>query len=181
MPEAWADRWLIIGRCHHRMRAGKGWAATGRGVSKGQLVVNDWQSDTRANLVGGRGIYQPRRLARLNESVRDYHRSHLQFCCVAKDPIPPVDPDPVPERVAIGRNIRSIRDWRKLGQEALEEATGVHAVQISRVENGVADTGISTYILLARGLKVPLFWLFTADWPSYIDDGSTPPSPPRVP
>jgi transcriptional regulator with XRE-family HTH domain len=77
----------------------------------------------------------------------------------------------MPERVAVGRNIRSLRDWRKLGQESLAEATGVHAVQISRVENGAADTGIDTYILLARGLRVPLHWLFTSDWPQFIADG----------
>jgi transcriptional regulator with XRE-family HTH domain len=82
--------------------------------------------------------------------------------------------------VAIGRNIRSIRDWRKLSQESLAEATGVHAVQISRVENGAADTGIDTYILLARGLKVPSHWLLTIDWPQLIgDDEDSPPRPPR--
>ena len=90
---------------------------------------------------------------------------------MAKDPIPQVDPDPAPKRVAIGRNIRSIRNWRDLRQEALAEATGVHAVQISRVENGAADTGVDTYILLARGLHVPLHWLFTSDWPQFIADG----------
>ena len=89
---------------------------------------------------------------------------------MAKDPISPVDPDPFPERVAIGRNIRGIRDWRNLRQEALEEATGVDVVQISRLENGATNIGIDTYIRIARGLHVPLHWLFTADWPSFIDD-----------
>ena len=100
---------------------------------------------------------------------------------MAKDPIPPVDPDPFPERVAIGRNIRAIRDWRNLRQEALEEATGVDVVQISRVENGAANVGINTYIRLARGLHVPLFWLFTTDWPRFIADDATPPAPPDAP
>ena len=90
---------------------------------------------------------------------------------MAKDPIPQIDRDLVPERVAIGRNVRSIRDWRDLRQEALAEATGVHAVQISRVENGATGVGVDTYILLARGLRVPLHWLFTSDWPQFVADG----------
>jgi transcriptional regulator with XRE-family HTH domain len=80
--------------------------------------------------------------------------------------------------VAIGRNVRSIRDWRNLRQEALEEATGVDVVQISRLENGSTNIGIDTYIRIARGLRVPLHWLFTTDWPQYIGDASPVPSRP---
>jgi transcriptional regulator with XRE-family HTH domain len=100
---------------------------------------------------------------------------------VAKDPIQRAEIDLRAERYRIGRNIASIRLWQDLTQEALEEAVGIDVTRLSRIERGLLNTGIDTYIRIAAGLRVPLFWLFTADWPSFIDDASQPPAPPPRP
>jgi transcriptional regulator with XRE-family HTH domain len=96
---------------------------------------------------------------------------------VAKDPIQRAESDLHAERNRVGRNIGSIRRWRNLTQEDLEEATRIDVTRLSRIERGVLNTGINTYIRIAAGLRVPLHWLFTSDWPQYIDDDGNAPAP----
>jgi DNA-binding XRE family transcriptional regulator len=104
--------------------------------------------------------------------------SHLQRCYVPKDPL---DPATLHDLRRIGRIVASIREWQNLTQEQLRDASGVSYRQLQRIEGGQDDVAISFYIRLARALHVPVDWLFAEDWPERIGDGSTPPSPPRVP
>lgn len=96
----------------------------------------------------------------------------------------PKDPssrDVLQERYRVGRNVRDIREWRDLRQDALGEIVGMSDKQVSRIEVGAHSIGIDHYIRLAKGLRVPLHWLFTADWPQFIDSDATPPAPPARP
>lgn len=88
---------------------------------------------------------------------------------MAKDPNEQAENTALPERIRIGKNIRSLRDWRNLTQEDVEEVTGLDVVQLSRIENAAANVGIDSFIRLARGLNVPLYWLFTEEWPRFLD------------
>lgn len=56
---------------------------------------------------------------------------------------------------ALGRNIRALREGQGLSQEALAERSGIHPVQMGRVERGVYDTKTSTVVKIANGLGVP--------------------------
>jgi transcriptional regulator with XRE-family HTH domain len=77
------------------------------------------------------------------------------------------------ERVRIGRNIRSLRDWRDQRQEPLAEVADFSDRTLRRVESGDTNVGINTYILTARALRVPLSWLFDEKWPEYAADGES--------
>jgi DNA-binding XRE family transcriptional regulator len=96
-----------------------------------------------------------------------YHRHHLQRCCVPKDPI---DPSARRDIQRIGRNVASLRAWRKIGQEDLSHVSGVSVRHIQRIEAGDGDPAASFYIRLARALNVPLFWVFTDDWPRFAEE-----------
>lgn len=78
-------------------------------------------------------------------------------------PSDPIDPYVLRERIRIGAIVRSLREWRDLRQEGLEHLSGVSYRQISRIENGSANVGVDTYILIARALGVPLARLFTEE------------------
>ena len=93
-----------------------------------------------------------------------HERSH-----VPKDPI---DPYVLRERLRVGAIIRSLREWRDLRQEALEQQSGVSWRHISRIENGHTNAGIDTYIKLAKALDVPLARLFVDDWTTPGGGGS---------
>jgi transcriptional regulator with XRE-family HTH domain len=57
-------------------------------------------------------------------------------------------------------NLKRLRKERKLTQEALAEAAGVHLTHISKIERCVCEPGAKTIAKLARGLGVsagPLF------------------------
>lgn len=75
----------------------------------------------------------------------------------------------------IGRNIRSLRDWRDQRQEPLAEVADFSDRTLRRVESGDTNVGINTYILTARALKVPLAWLFDENWPEYAADADVQP------
>lgn len=92
--------------------------------------------------------------------------SHLHVCCVPKDQI---DAATWRELQRVGRVVASVRAWRNLRQEGLAELAGVTARHIQRIEAGAEDVATSYYVRLATGLKVPLYWLFTEDWPQFID------------
>lgn len=104
----------------------------------------------------------PSKIAKWARTVLLPHGSHLQRSCVPND-----HPDPyvLRERARVGAVVRSLREWRDLRQEGLEHLSGVSYRQIRRIESGTIKAGLDSYIKLARGLNVPLDWLFSADWP----------------
>lgn len=74
------------------------------------------------------------------------------------------------ERVRIGRNVRNLRDWRDRRQEPLVEYAGFSDRTLRRIEAGDTSVGINIFILAAKALDVPLYWLFTEDWPRFADE-----------
>jgi DNA-binding XRE family transcriptional regulator len=88
---------------------------------------------------------------------------------VPKDPI---DPQVLRERLRVGAIIRSLREWRDLRQEGLEQLSGVSWRHISRIENGDTNAGIDSYIKIARALNVPLSSLFDGTPETTIGGGS---------
>jgi len=56
--------------------------------------------------------------------------------------------------IAFGNRVREVRASSGLTQEALAEATGLHATFISNVERGYRVPSLPTVLKLARGLKV---------------------------
>lgn len=95
-------------------------------------------------------------------SVLFYQRSHPQRCYVSEDPIRRYLKR---ERVAIGRNVVSLRDQQDVRQDALAHRAGISVRHMSRIETGSASVGIDKYLCVAKALGVPLYWLFTTDWP----------------
>lgn len=129
--------------------------------------------------IGGRAIYQePLKITKFYVFGGDSQRDHLQRFSVPKDP---PDPAVLQARYRVGRNLRDIRDWRNLTQQNLGEITGMSDKQVSRIETGVSSPGLDHLVRLALGLHVPLFWLFTTDWPRFIGDESQTPSRPPAP
>jgi transcriptional regulator with XRE-family HTH domain len=55
----------------------------------------------------------------------------------------------------VGRNVREHRDRLGLTQEELAERSGLHPVEVGRLERGTRDMRVSTVAKLARGLGVP--------------------------
>lgn len=100
---------------------------------------------------------------------------------MAKDPTKRVEIDLRAARYRVGRTIASIREWRNLTQEHLEGASGIDVTRISRIERGRVNPGIDTYIRIAAALHVPLFWLFTDDWPAFVASDATALAPPDAP
>lgn len=81
----------------------------------------------------------------------------------------PIDPDIIRERIRVGAIVRSLREYRNLRQEGLSHLSGVGDRQIRSIESGAVNTGIDTFIKLARGLDVPLPTLFAEDWLSRLE------------
>jgi transcriptional regulator with XRE-family HTH domain len=52
-------------------------------------------------------------------------------------------------------NLRTARIKRGFSQEDLEDATGVHRTEVSRLERAVREPRLSTIVRLARALGVP--------------------------
>ena len=59
-----------------------------------------------------------------------------------------------------GRNLREIRNDRKLTLEKLEAVTGVAAFHIGRLERGDSSANIRTIVKLCRGMKIQANDLF---------------------
>ena len=62
--------------------------------------------------------------------------------------------------VALGRNVRSIREKKKLTQEALGERSDLHTTYISDIERGVRNPSVLIILKLAKGLGVEAAELF---------------------
>jgi DNA-binding XRE family transcriptional regulator len=60
------------------------------------------------------------------------------------------------ERVRLGQRLKLIREASALTQGALAERCGVSRTTITNIENQGFDATMSTWILLARALRLPL-------------------------
>jgi len=54
-----------------------------------------------------------------------------------------------------GANVRAARRRRDWTQEDLAHATGLAAVQVSRIERGVREIRLTTLVRLLKALEVP--------------------------
>lgn len=54
----------------------------------------------------------------------------------------------------VGRNIKAERARRELTQEALAHAVGIGVAQLARMERGESDSGLTSYVRVARALDV---------------------------
>lgn len=59
--------------------------------------------------------------------------------------------------ITFGKNIRAIREEKKISQEELAFKSGVSVYYISRIERGKANVGLETLykIVKALGLEIP--------------------------
>jgi transcriptional regulator with XRE-family HTH domain len=64
-------------------------------------------------------------------------------------------------RVLFGKRIRQLREGRKMPQEELAHAAGIHVTYLSGIENGKRNPGLQIIGKLARALKVPISDLFS--------------------
>lgn len=62
-------------------------------------------------------------------------------------------PAPIPPLVALGRNVRSFREKKKLTQEVLGERAELHTTYVSDIERGVRNPSIASVIRLAKALE----------------------------
>ena len=61
----------------------------------------------------------------------------------------------------ISKNIKRIREAKKLSQKEVISAIGMGAAQYSRIENGKTDPSVSTLIKIAKAMGVSMAELFT--------------------
>ena len=61
---------------------------------------------------------------------------------------------------SIGQRIRELRKQKGLSQRGMEEASGLHASYVSRVEHGHTVPSLETLEKFAKALDVPLYRLF---------------------
>ena len=61
---------------------------------------------------------------------------------------------PVPEAVAFGKRVRTLRTAQGMSQEELAEAAGLHSVQISHIEGGRNEVKLTTILRLAKAFKM---------------------------
>ncbi len=62
--------------------------------------------------------------------------------------------------IQFGSKIKEIRRLQKISQDQLSFESGISKNQISRIERGEINTGLSTIIILADALNVSLKDLF---------------------
>ena len=73
----------------------------------------------------------------------------------AEDPLRSFDLD-----IAVGRNVRELRTQRGLAIADLAEAIGVSRAMLSKIENALTSCSLTTIAAIARGLEVPVSFLF---------------------
>ncbi|OED44984.1 hypothetical protein AB832_01650 [Flavobacteriaceae bacterium (ex Bugula neritina AB1)] len=61
----------------------------------------------------------------------------------------------------ISKNIKRIREAKKLSQKEVISAIGMGAAQYSRIENGKTDPSVSTLVKIAKAMGVSMAELFT--------------------
>lgn len=59
-----------------------------------------------------------------------------------------------------GRNLRRIRNEKKVSQEALSNKANITPSQVGRIERGESNPTISTVLVIAQALEVDLDILF---------------------
>jgi transcriptional regulator with XRE-family HTH domain len=59
-----------------------------------------------------------------------------------------------------GRTVRRLRKQRKLSQEALAIAAGMHLNHVSAIERGERNPGLLSVLKIAKALDVPVTDLF---------------------
>lgn len=64
-------------------------------------------------------------------------------------------------KVCIGKNIRNLREKQKITQEEMAQYLNMQKKSYQNIENGNRGTGIDTYILISKKLKVPLGKMFS--------------------
>jgi transcriptional regulator with XRE-family HTH domain len=66
----------------------------------------------------------------------------------------------IPEIQQIGSNIRHLRELQKISRAQLAFEIETTEKQLSRIEYGEINSGIMSYIKIARALNVPFYDLF---------------------
>lgn len=61
----------------------------------------------------------------------------------------------------VSKNIKRVREAKKLSQKEVISAIGMGAAQYSRIENGKTDPSVNTLIKIAKALGVSMAELFT--------------------
>ncbi len=69
----------------------------------------------------------------------------------------PVIPAPL---ATLGRNVRTLREKKKLTQEGLGELAELHATYVSDIERGVRNPSALILLKLAKGLGIEASELF---------------------
>lgn len=64
---------------------------------------------------------------------------------------------------ALGQRVRGLRSERKLTMEKLAELSGIDYRQLSYIELGQTDPGLSTLYAIAKGLNVTLSFLMDSE------------------
>jgi transcriptional regulator with XRE-family HTH domain len=59
-----------------------------------------------------------------------------------------------PVLLALGRNVRALREKRNLTQEALAEKAGLDPTYISGIERGLRNPGIKNVVRIAKALNM---------------------------
>lgn len=65
--------------------------------------------------------------------------------------------------VSIGKNIKAVRERKKLSQKELEMKSGITNTQISAYENGKKEPGLHTLATIASALEVTIDELYWGD------------------
>lgn len=74
----------------------------------------------------------------------------------------PAEANTVPINHIVSKNIKMIREIRKLSLDALAQLTGVSKSMLAQIERGDASPTITTVWKLANGLKIPFTELVSA-------------------
>ncbi len=75
--------------------------------------------------------------------------------------------------VVLGESVRAERRFQGKTTRELARLAGLHASQISRLENGLADAKVSTVVRVARALQVTVAQLIEGTAPPPPDDDPT--------
>lgn len=66
--------------------------------------------------------------------------------------------------LSFGKNLKKIREQKKLTQFQLASDCNFEISQISRIERGIIDTSICNAYLLAKNLEIPVKDLFDFEY-----------------
>ena len=78
--------------------------------------------------------------------------------------------DPAASLVAFGARVRELREIAGMTQQEVADAAGIHRVNVSKVESGSREVGVTTVVDLAAALGVEVAELFRRGSPSRETD-----------